>query len=106
MPCATLRSGVNRYAPKSDTRTLLAQRGLTVAAAERASGFFRGSLSRLLTGSRGKALPLETVRRLSRGTGIPLPALIDGPEASIADALERRRQTLETERARLEALLR
>jgi transcriptional regulator with XRE-family HTH domain len=94
---STHRSG--RYRQSLDARALLAQQGLTVTAAERASGLCRGSLSRILTGKRGRAVQHETVRRLSRGTRIPL--------AQWADALQHTRDSnaarQRAELARLEA---
>ena len=88
---------------KPDARSLLRQKGLTVPEAERASGLSGGSLRRLFTGRRGKALPVETVRRLSRGTGIPFEPLAEALETTIADALERRWRRAEAERVRREA---
>ena len=75
----------------------MARRGLTLAEAERRSGLAQGSLSRRLAGRRGRGLQLDTVRRLSRGVGIPLEVLADGFEFSFASVSERRRRELEVE---------
>jgi transcriptional regulator with XRE-family HTH domain len=91
---------VGHYAPKPDLRQLLRERGLTVAAAERKAGMARGSLSRLLSGRRGKSVPLETVRRLAVGIRKPLQIVADALQLSITGAREFRRRAAEAERAR------
>jgi hypothetical protein len=93
-------SVVGRYDPKPDMRQLLAKRGLTVAAAERASRLYRGSLSLLLAGRRGRRLSVETVTRLSKGLRKPFEVVRAALELSIADACERRRLAAAAERAR------
>ena len=77
-----------RFEPPVDARTILTQRGFNLTQAERASGLSRGSLSRILAGRRC-GLRLETVRRLSRGTRIPLGKLVEALETSITSAQER-----------------
>jgi hypothetical protein len=67
-----LEGVVGRYDPTPDMRQLLAKRGLTVAAAERASRLYRGSLSRLLAGRRGRRLSVEMVTDCPRAFGTPL----------------------------------
>jgi transcriptional regulator with XRE-family HTH domain len=81
------------------------QRGLTVTAAERASGLCRGSLSRILTGKRGRGLRHETVRRVSRGTKIPPLVLARAFERTIEYNEERQRRVRAAELARLKAEL-
>jgi transcriptional regulator with XRE-family HTH domain len=86
----------SRFEPPADARTILTQRGFNLTQAERASGLSRGSLSRILAGRRC-GLRLETMRRLSRGTRIPLGVLVEALETSITGAQERaeRRQRVE-----------
>jgi transcriptional regulator with XRE-family HTH domain len=96
----------NHGNPEANLPTLLTDAGFTLSAAERASGLFRGTLSRLLAGRRGKGVRLETVRQLSRGTGIPLEVVAEALEISLAQAEERRRCIAEVERACLAAELR
>jgi len=84
-----------RYEPWLDARGLLMQRGFSLAQAERASGLSKGSLSRLLSGRRGRGLRVETVKRLAAGTRIPFRPLMNALEVSIAYALERRQGMLD-----------
>lgn len=95
------RAVVGRYDPKPDMRQLLAERGLTVAAAENASDLARDSLSRLLAGRRGRHLTVDMVSRLSKGIRLPFQTVRAALELSIAEASNRRRQAAEAERARL-----
>jgi hypothetical protein len=95
-----LEGVVGRYDPTPDMRQLLAKRGLTVAAAERASRLYRGSLSRLLAGRRGRRLSVEMVTRLSKGLRKPFEVVRAALELSIAVACERRRLAAAAERAR------
>ena len=82
---------MGRYDPTPDMRQLLAKRGLTVAAAERASGLARDSLSRLLAGRRGRRLSVEMVSRIAKGIRMPFQVVRAALGLSIADACERRR---------------
>jgi transcriptional regulator with XRE-family HTH domain len=91
--------------PEADLRALLAERGLSLAAAERAAGLAKGSLSRRLRGRRGYGLTLDVALRLSQATGIQLQAIADGFAVSLAQAEERRRRVDDVELARLEAEL-
>ena len=93
-------------APKPDLWTQLVRRGFTLAAAERAAGLAKGSLSRRLRGRRGYSLTLDVALRLSQATGIPLQAIADGFVVSLAEVEERRRRWAAAERALLEAALR
>lgn len=95
-----------RYESPPDLRALLAQFGFSLARAERASGLSPGSLSRLLTGRRGRGLRLETVRRLSRGTRLRLGLLAETVARTIEHNEERQRRMQAAELARLEAQLR
>jgi len=93
-------------APKPDLWTLLVRRGFTLAAAERAAGLAKGSLSRRLRGRRGYGLTLDVALRLSQATGLPLETIADGFAVSLAEVEERRRRWAAAERAMLEAALR
>jgi transcriptional regulator with XRE-family HTH domain len=101
-----LDSGVDRQTPTPDLRSLLAERGYTLAAAERRAELAAGSLSRRLRGRRGYGLTLDVALRLSRATGIPLETIAEAFTVSLAQGEERRRCIAEVERVRLEAELR
>jgi hypothetical protein len=60
----------------------------------------RGSLSRRLSGGRGKNLLYDTVRRLSDVLGKPIRLVGDALELSISQARERRELAARAERAR------
>jgi transcriptional regulator with XRE-family HTH domain len=94
------RAVVGRYDPKPDLRQLLRERGLTVAAAERKADRAPGSISRLLSGRRGKNPPYDTVRRLSVVLGKPIQIVANAIELSITEARERRQLKAQAERAR------
>jgi transcriptional regulator with XRE-family HTH domain len=91
---------VGRYDPKPDLRQLLRERGLTIAAAEQKARMAPGSLSRILSGRRGKNPPYDTIQRLSRALGKAVQIVAEALKLSTGEARERRRLAALAERAR------
>jgi len=94
---------VDRYAPNTDLRTLLAQRGLRIVDVERRVGMARGSLQPVLAGRRGRRMGLPTAERLAKAIGVPLRVFASALERTLDEREEFLRLWAEAERVRREA---
>ena len=94
---------MDRYAPNTDLRTLLAQRGLRIVDVERRVGMARGSLQPVLAGRRGRRMGLPTAERLAKAIGVPLRVFASALERTLDEREEFLRLWAEAERVRREA---
>ena len=94
---------MDRYAPNTDLRTLLAQRGLRIVDVERRVGMARGSLQPVLAGRRGRRMGLPTAERLAKAIGVPLRVFASALERTLDEREEFLRLWAEAERVRRDA---
>jgi len=94
---------MDRYAPKPDLRTLLAQRGLRIVDVERRAGMARGSFQRVLAARRGRRMGLPTAERLAKAIGVPLRVFSAALKLTVDEREELRRRWADAERVRREA---
>ena len=79
---------------------------MRVVDVERSAGMCRGSLTRVLTGRRGRRMGLPTAGRLAKAIGVPLRVFIAALRLTLDEREESRRRWAAAEIARLEAQLR